>query len=186
MTPQPEQEDPLNELLHRFSNGDKAAGEELFTLLYKDLRRLASYFLRHERPGHSLSPTVLVNEAYLRLFAKHPPSTNDRHHFLALYCGVMRRFLVDRARKQRTQKRDAAQLDWQNQTLDYQSDPLLILQIDDALARFAQFAERPARAVEMYYFGGLNQDEIAAIMDVSRKTILRDLAIARDWLAVNM
>lgn len=186
MTTQPEPDDPLADLLSRFSSGDRAAGEELFAHLYKDLRRLAAYFLRNERPGHSLSPTVLVNEAYLRLFANRTPSTSDRHHFLALYCSVMRRFLVDRARKHRSQKRDATQLDWHHQTLDYQTDPIIILQIDQALGRFAEFAERPARAVEMHYFGGLDHDEIAAILDVSSKTIRRDLTSARDWLAGNL
>lgn len=186
MPTQPETDDLLAALLRRFSSGDRAAGDELFALLYKDLRRLAAYFLRNERPGHSLSPTLLVNEAYLRLFGHHNPTTNDRHHFLALYCGVMRRFLVDRARKHRSQKRDATQIDWRSQPLDYQTDPLLILQIDQALGRFAEFAERPARAVEMHYFGGLDHEEIAAILDVSTKTIQRDLSSARDWLAGNL
>ena len=98
----------------------------------------------------------------------------------------MRRFLVDRARKRRSQKRDATQIDWHHQTLDYQTDPIIVLQIDQALSRFAEFAERPARAVEMHYFGGLEHDEIAAILDVSSKTIQRDLTSARDWLAGNL
>ena len=181
--PEPTDQGEVTRLLGRIEGGDRDAESLLFDILYKDLRRLAAYFLRGEAPGTSLSPTALVNEAYLRIFQSASPSLRDRHHFLAISSRVMRNFLVDRARGRRTKKRSPlSPADWKKDLWSVDTDPALIMAIDQALTRLAAFAPRAARIVEMNYFGGLDYPEIAGILGVSTRTVRRDMDMALGWL----
>ena len=170
-------------LIRRNRDGDPAALEELTPVLYDQLRRLAASYLRHERPGHTLAPTAVVHEAWLRL-AGTDFEAQDRSHFLAVVAGVMRRVLVDYARTRNRAKRgDGAiklSLDEAYQVAD--EHPAGVTDLDAALDRLARFDPRKARVVEMIFFGGATYGEAATAMNVSEVTIHRDLRVAKAWL----
>jgi RNA polymerase sigma factor (TIGR02999 family) len=170
-------------LLRDWRAGDRAALDELMPQVYAELHRLAAGYLRHERPGHTLRPTELLSEAYLRLVGSGHPEWNDRVHFFAIAARVMRQILVDHARKRGAGKRGAgerpATLDEQIAAVDR---PEELVALDAALVALGAFDERKARVVELHYFGGLTQEEIAAVLDVHVNTIARDLRVAEAWL----
>lgn len=173
----------LTRLLARWREGDERALDRLVPQVYDELRALAAGCLAGERPGHTLQATALVHEAYARLVGTEIP-WEDRAHFFAVASGTMRRILVDHARARKALKRggDAVGVTLEEglvATLP-RSDDLVAL--DEALERLAGFDERKARVVELRYFGGLNAEEIGAVVDVGVATVQRDLRAARAWL----
>lgn len=170
-------------LLDQWREGDKSAYERLIPLVYADLRRLARGQLRREPAGHSLEPTLLVHEAYLRL-AGASVTWQNRTHFLSVAARVMRRILVERARAMRAAKRGGGALRVTLTSLVAApvSDPIDILTLDDALKRLEHLDARQAQVVELCYFGGLTYPEIGSMLDISEATVDRDLRHARAWL----
>ena len=173
----------VTQLLASWRAGEDAARDRLIPLLYGELHRLAERSLRGERRNHTLQPTALVNEAYLRLVGVDVP-WEDRAHFLAVAARVMRRILVDHARARKRNKRGAGQV---HVTLDESvaltPEPSAdIVALDAALDRLASHDERKARAVELHYFAGLRHDEVARILEISTATVDRDLRLAKAWL----
>lgn len=152
-------------------------------IVHQELRRLAAGYMRRERGGHTLQPTALVAEAYLRLVGEDHPEWSDRVHFFAAAARHMRQILVDHARRRRARKRGGGE---RAVTLDegllpaQSSDDLVAL--DDALEALARFDERKARAVELHYFGGLTHEEAGAVLGVHPNTVARELRLARAWL----
>lgn len=169
-------------LLLEPDGGSPGAVERLTALLYDELRHIAGRLLRAERPDHTLQPTALVNEAYLRLVGQREGSWSGRSHFLAIAARVMRRVLVDHARRRAASKRDPHRLltGWPSGRPD--SDPLDLLSLEEALSRLAVMDERVARVVELRYFGGLEVEEAAEVLGVSARTVKRDWRLARAWL----
>jgi RNA polymerase sigma-70 factor (ECF subfamily) len=173
----------LTALLHRWRDGDQEAGNELMSAVYPDLRRLAAHYLRQERPGHMLQPTALVHELYLRLFSGEPLKWQDRAHFLALAARQLRRLAIDDARMRHAEKRggDRVQVPLsQAAAAAPASEDLLAL--DQELDKLAALHERSARVVELRFFAGLREDEIAEALAISVATVKRDWEFARAWL----
>jgi RNA polymerase sigma factor (TIGR02999 family) len=172
------------QLLRLAAQGDKAAEEELMPRLYGELHRLAMNYLSRERPDHTLQPTALVNEAYLRIMGDHLPEVNDRGHFLALSAQAMRRILVDYARKRGAGKRGngspMTQIDDHLNVAD--RDWELVSRVDDALEELGCVHPRAAKVVELRYFVGLTHEQVAEALKVAPKTATRDWAFARAWL----
>ena len=170
-------------LLRAWRAGDRDALDALMPQIYRELHRLAEVFLRGERAGHTFSPTDLVSEAYLRLGSAQPDDWADRVHFFALAARAMRQLLVDHARRRVAAKRGGGQ---RPVTLDEQlvgtDRPDELLRLDEALDALAAEDERKARVVELHYFGGLTQSEIAAALEIHANTVARDLRFAQAWL----
>jgi RNA polymerase sigma factor (TIGR02999 family) len=172
-------------LLDRWSQGDESAFRELIPLVYDELRRLAEHYLRGERAGHTLQPTALVHEAYLRLSGLNEMRLQNRTHFYGAAAQAMRRILVDHARRRLADKRgagvDVVPLD--EASLDGPVDLRLdLVALEDALNALTALAPRPARVVELRYFGGLSVAETAAFLGVAPATVKRDWNFARAWL----
>jgi RNA polymerase sigma-70 factor, ECF subfamily len=170
-------------LLQRWRAGDEDAYARLVPLVYSELRRLARGQLRREQAGHSLQPTALVHEAYLRL-VKADVDWRDRTHFLSVASRVMRRILVEHARARQTDKRGGKAL---HVTLTEpipapDAKPVDILALDEALERLRAFDARQAQVVELSYFGGLTYPEIGELVGISEASVDRDLRHARAWL----
>ncbi len=162
-----------------------ARTEQLFALIYDELRRIAAGLLRRERPEHTLQPTALVHEAYLKLVDQTRIRWQDRAHFLGIAARAMRQILVDHARGRAAKKRGGGR---QRVTLDEgllaeEGKELELLALDDAMTRLAGFDERAARVVELRIFGGLTVTEIALVLGVSKRTVDGDWSVARMWLA---
>lgn len=170
-------------LLDQWRRGDQDAYDRLIPLVYGELRRLAHAQLRHESPGHSLQPTVLVHEAYLRL-AEADIDWQNRTHFLSVAARVMRRILVDWARARRAEKRGGhgARVAFSDGVWAPSSKPVDVLDLDQALERLQTFDTRQAQVVELSYFGGLTYPEIGRMLGISEATVDRDLRHARAWL----
>jgi RNA polymerase sigma factor (TIGR02999 family) len=160
------------------------ANARLAEALYPELRRLAAALMRRERQDHTLQPTALVGEAFLRLVDQTRIDWQDRNHFLGIAARVMRQILVDHARRHGAVKRGAGvQMVTLDDNLSGNAGPVELLVVNDALERFARLDERGARVVEMRVFGGLTIDEIAGALGVSKRTVDNDWAVARMWLA---
>ena len=174
----------VTQLLRDWSRGDRAALEKLTPLVHRELRRLAHHYMEGQRPDHTLQTTALVNEAYLRLADQSGPNFTNHSHFFAVAAKAMRQILVNHAKAQRRQKRGAgaskAELD--EAALLAPEQPSAILDLNDALERLALLDSRKADVVELKYFGGLNQDEIAEVLKISPVTVRRDWVFARAWL----
>ena len=164
--------------------GDPLAEANLVALVYEDFHALAQRYMARERPDHTLQPTALVHEAYLRLLHDRPAEWQGRAHFFAVASIVMRRILVDHARSRAAAKRPGGKqrvsLDEFMASANPRIEQLLIL--DEALTRLADWDRRQARLVEMIYFGGLTESEAAAVMGISERTVKRDWRAARAWL----
>ena len=161
------------------------SSEEMFGVVYDELRRLAAQYLSGERSGHTLQPTALVHEAYLRLAAE-SAEWDSKTHFFAVGARVMRRLLIDHARARGRDKRGG---DWQRVTLDPGVSPVAaelddasLLALDDALERLAKLDAREAQIVELRFFAGMTVEEIAAELGVSKRTVESDWTHARAWL----
>jgi RNA polymerase sigma factor (TIGR02999 family) len=153
-------------------------------LVYGELRRVASQMLRHERPGHSLQSTALVHEAYLRLAAGGDPAFENRQHFFAVAALLVRRVLVDHARYAGRQKRGGGETPVALSEIGdvVSAKPLDLVRLDDALEALRRMDPRQCRVVEMKFFGGLENQEIADALGISINTVKRDWATARAWL----
>ena len=165
----------LTELLRRVARGDKTAESELLPSVYRELHGIACAYLRGERREHTLQATALVHEAYLRLFAKQDIDWKGRAHFFSLAAQTMRRILVDYARQRSAGKRDGGvhvSLDEELMISAEQCD--LVADLDEALVRLGEFGPRAARVVELRFFSGLSEEEIADILEVSVRTVKRD------------
>lgn len=172
-------------LLKRLKAGDQDVSEKLIPLVIDELRRLARHYMRNERVGHTLQPTALVNEAYLRLAGYKRMDWQSRAHFIGVAASVMRQILIDYARKKRAAKRGGDETDM---PLDERVGMLSkqqsaeILDLDRALEQLEKMSPRQAKIVEMRYFGGLSVEETAEALGVSAITVKRDWAVARAWL----
>lgn len=180
---------PLTQLLTAANGGEAGAVDALARAVYGELRHLAVGHLRHERPDHTLQPTALVHEAYLRLLGGERVQWRSRAHFFGVAARVMRRVLVDHARRAQAAKRDGGvpvALDETIGIADAHGAPLDILRVHDALNALAVFDPRQARLIELRFFVGLTIDETAAALGVSPITVSREWAVARAWLATEL
>ncbi|MFN0105273.1 MAG: sigma-70 family RNA polymerase sigma factor [Bryobacteraceae bacterium] len=175
----------VTNLLRRLSAGDRSAQDELIPLIYGELKRIAGASMRGERPGHSLQATALVHEVYIRLAGNKNADWKDRSHFFAVAAHVMRQVLVDYARARRAGKRGGGQIPVSLDSCVVVSPENCetILEIHDLLEKLRQFDERQARIVELRFFVGLTEEEIALLMGMSSRTIKRDWIHAKAWLA---
>ena len=174
----------VTDLLQQWSRGDDAALAELTPLVYEELRRLAHHHMGGQRPDHTLQTTALVNEAYLRLADKTNPNWQNRAHFLAVAARAMRQILVSYARSQQAQKRGrgAVKVELNEAALVSPEESKEIVDLHEALETLATLDSRKAQVVELKYFGGLNYDEIAEVLKISRVTVRRDWEFAKVWL----
>ena len=184
MTSPPSPPHEITQLLAEWSEGNQAALDQLYPLVYNELRRLAHGYLRRERKGHTLQTTALINEAYLRLVDQKNVHWANRLHFFGISAQIMRRILIDHARLHAYAKRGGGA---QKVSLDEiaivaveRASNLLLL--DDALNRLAKIDPRRSHVVELRYFGGLNNEEIAGVLKISENTVTRDWNLARAWL----
>jgi len=182
--PRPADPQEVTQLLANWSQGDPTALEKLIPLVYKELRHLAHRYMEGQRPNHTLQTTALVNEAYLRLADQSKPNFTNRSHFFAVAAKAMRQILVDYAKAQQSQKRGAgaSKVELNEAALISPEQTSAILDVDEALEKLAVLDSRKARVVELRYFGGLNQDEIAEVLKISIVTVRRDGVFARAWL----
>src|SRR5881409_493917 len=171
----------VTELLVQWSHGDDAALAELTPLVYEELRRVAHHHLSGQRRDYTLQTTALVNEAYLRLADQTNPRWQNRAHFFAFAARAMRQILVSYARSQRAQKRGggALKVDLDEAALISPEQTEAILDLNDALERLAMLDSRTAHVVELRFFGGLNQDEMAEVLKISPVTVRRDWVFAK-------
>jgi RNA polymerase sigma factor (TIGR02999 family) len=171
-------------LLAEWANGNQKALDELTPLVYKELRQLAASYLRKERRGHTLQPTALVHEAYLRLVVQKNPNWQNRSHFFGVAARLMRQILVDHARRRQAGKRAGSRVKVSlDEALSFQHERSRdLVALDSGLKALEKLDARKCRAVELRYFGGLSMDEIAQALDVSAITVRRDLRMAEAWL----
>jgi RNA polymerase sigma-70 factor (ECF subfamily) len=180
------QKPPIGEvsgLLRAWGDGDRAALDRLTPIVYDELRRLASYYMRGERPGHSLQATALVNEAYMRLVDYKGMQWQNRAHFFAVSAQLMRRILVEHARRHNLKRGGGVQHVSLDETAIVGGDRATdLVALDDALGALAQFDARKVQVVEMRFFGGLSVEETAEVLKVSSVTVMRDWSTAKAWL----
>ena len=177
--------DDITRLLARWAEGDAKAFETLIPVVYEELRKLADHYLRQERPDHTLQPTALVHEAYLRLAGIHDMELRSRAHFYGAAAQIMRRVLVDHSRQRRALKRGgpSPNLVSFDEAIDTPIDSGIdLLALDEALGALEVIAPERARVVELRYFGGLSVEETADYLDVAPATVKRHWAFARAWL----
>ena len=181
MSPQPGE---ITVLLQAWRDGDQAAFDRLWSIVYDDLIRMARRHMRRQRPGNTLQTSALVNEAWLHMADVKNAGWRDRAQFFALAAQVMRRILVDAARARRARKRGSGRI-----KVNVDDVPVIspeadesVLLLHEALEAFAKVAPRQAKVVELRYFGGMNVDDISAVMKISPRTIERDWAFSRAWL----
>ena len=174
----------ITSILHDWSEGDADAPSRLMPLVYAELRRLARLRISHERSINTLQPTALVHEAYLRLVDQTRVNWQSRAHFYGVAASMMRRVLIDQARERASQKRGGTvvrlSLDDVQAPLEQRAADLVAL--DDALLRLSEFDDRKSKIVEMRFFGGLSEDDIASILSISRRTVMREWKVAKLWL----
>jgi RNA polymerase sigma factor (TIGR02999 family) len=171
-------------LLRDWRAGNRAAFDELVPMVYAELELLAAKHMRGERPGHTFRPNDLVSEAYLRLASiGETPEWSDRCHFFAIAARTMRQILVEHARKRAAAKRGAGVRPVTfEEALATTERPEAVVALDDALKALAEFDERKARTIELHFFGGLTQNEIAEVLQVHVNTVAKDLRLAQAWI----
>lgn len=176
----------VTQLLSELRDGNQEAANQLVPLVYGELRRLASAYMRRERPGHTLQATALVNEAYMRLIGSETGHLQNRAHFFAIAAHTMRQVLVDHARKRHAGKRggaDARKVDL-DASLSIAEDKLEdVISIDEVLNRLTLIDPQQCKLIELRFFAGLNLDEAADVMGVSPSTLKREWRLAKAWLA---
>lgn len=177
----------ITQVLQRWSQGDQAAGDELMKQVYAQLRRIAQARLAVERPDHTLQPTALVHEAWLKLAASEAMDWDDRVHFMAVSARAMRQIIIDSGRRRQASKRQAPE-SWtlRLQAAGYENSNVDLFALEQALERLEALDARQARVVELKYFGGLTTAEIALIMKLSTATINRCWRAARAWLYLEL
>jgi RNA polymerase sigma-70 factor, ECF subfamily len=174
----------VTKLLIDWSRGNKAALDQLMPVVYQELRRLAGSYLRRERADHTLQPTALINEAYLRLVDQDTPQWESRAHFFGVAARLMRQILVDHARGRAAARRggDQQKLSLDEVPLFSEQQTVELLAFDEALTRLAAFDERKCRVIEMRAFGGMDVEETAEALGVSAPTIKREMRLAKAWM----
>lgn len=173
----------VSQLLRRWSNGDERALDALTPIVYAQLHRLARRYMKRERPDHSLQTTALIHEAYIRLVDYRRMQWQDRAHFFAVSAQVMRRILVDHARRHNLKRgRGVQHVGLDEAALFAPEVPIDLVALDHALHALAELAPRKAKVVELRFFGGLSVEEAAAVLDVAPITIRRDWSTAKVWL----
>jgi RNA polymerase sigma factor (TIGR02999 family) len=174
----------VSTLLRAWSGGDHTALEKLTPIVYDELRRLARYYMSRERADNTLQATALVNEAYLRLIDYKRMRWENRAHFFAVCAQLMRRILVDHARRRHNQKRGAGveRMSLDDTAVIGHAPSQDVVALDDAMQALARMDLRKAQVVELRFFGGLSVDETAAVLKVSSVTVMRDWSTARAWL----
>jgi RNA polymerase sigma factor (TIGR02999 family) len=173
----------VSELLDKWQAGDEESLRRLLPLVYKELRRLAHYYLRKERPDHTLQSTALVHEAYLRMMKQQPMQFKNRAHFFAVSAHLMREILVDYARQRKAAKRyDGPKLSLEEGAVLAKMRGADLIALDDALNALAQIDPQQSRIVELRFFAGLSIEETAKVLGISPATVKREWATARIWL----
>ncbi len=174
----------VTRILQRIAGGDGAATDELFGLVYEELRALAGSFFRGQRPDHTLQPTALVHDAYVKMVGAADSRFRDRGHFFAVAARAMRQILINHARDRRAAKRGggAGRVTLDEAAVAGPTREVDLLELDDALARLENLDERQCRIVELRYFAGLSVEEAASVLGVSEPTVKRDWRMARAWL----
>jgi RNA polymerase sigma-70 factor, ECF subfamily len=181
---QPPKQHEITQLLAEWREGNQSALDELYPLVYDELHRLARRYMSRERQGHTLQTTALINEAYVRLVDQKNVVWANRSHFFAISAQIMRRILIDHARRHAYAKRGGGA---QQVSLDEIANLTSVrgselLRLDEALKTLAEMDPRRCQVVELRYFGGLNNEEIAGVLNVSENTVTRDWNMARAWL----
>ena len=179
-TPQHE----ITQLLAEWREGNQSALDQLYPLVYDELHRLARRYMSRERKGHTLQTTALINEAYVRLVDQKNVQWANRSHFFAISAQIMRRILIDHARRHAYAKRGggAQQVSLEEAATITPNASADLLRLDEALKSLAEMDARRSQVVELRYFGGLNNEEIAGVLHVSENTVTRDWNMARAWL----
>ena len=178
-------QDGITQLLTRWSNGDQEALDKLMPMVYSELRTLAKNYLRRERPDHTLQPTALVNEAYLKLIDQKSAKWQNRAHFYGIAAQFMRRILVDHARQKHAEKRggsDQQRLSITSAGKLLAKADLDVLALHEALEELATIDPQQERIVELKFFGGLSIEETAEVLGIGHATVERDWKMARAWL----
>lgn len=189
MTDNLPEQSAVTELLIAWSDGRREALDDLMPLVYADLRRVAAGYMQRELVGHALQPTALVHEAYVRLIDQKQVKWRNRAHFFGVAASMMRRILVDHARRRRAEKRGG---NWERVTLaenEAAADSareIDVLALHESLERLAAFDPQQERIVELRYFGGLTIDETAEVVGISPATVVREWTIAKAWLRTNL
>jgi len=175
----------ITQLLAEWREGNQSALDELYPLVYDELHRLARRYMSRERKGHTLQTTALINEAYVRLIDQKNVQWANRSHFFAISAQIMRRILIDHARRHQYAKRGGGA---RQVSLDEAATVVMpdqsgeLLRLDEALKSLAEMDPRRSQVVELRYFGGLNNEEIAGVLHISENTVTRDWNMARAWL----
>jgi RNA polymerase sigma factor (TIGR02999 family) len=189
MVENPPNNPDITQLLIAWSDGQREALDNLIPIVYADLRRVAAGYMRREPPGHALQPTALVHEAFVRLVDQKQVKWRNRAHFFGVAAGMMRRILVDNARRRRADKRGGG---WERVTLaGDEAAPdshreVDVLSLHEALERLAEFDPQQERIVELRYFGGLTIEEAAEVIGISAATVVREWTIAKAWLRADL
>jgi len=184
MPEKPRNSPEITQLLVAWGKGDETALDQLIPVVYGELRRIAGNFMRRQNQAHTLQASALVNEAFLRLVDSNKVNWQSRTHFFAVSAQLMRRVLVDAARRRNSQKRGGDRL---RITLDDRVDisnenETDLVSLDEAMTRLADLNPRHSRIVELRYFGGLTEEQVAETLNISARTVRRDWAVARAWL----
>ena len=177
----------VTDLLVAWSNGDEVAREQLMSVVYQELHRLAHHYMKHESPGHTLQTSALVNEAFLRLVDQRNVQWKNRAHFFGIAAQMMRRILVDYARSRRYAKRGGGATEIAlDEAIVSDERSAEIVALDETLERLAEIDLRKSQIVELRFFGGLSIDEAAEVLQVSPGTVMRDWTMAKAWLRREM
>jgi RNA polymerase sigma-70 factor, ECF subfamily len=173
----------LTELLAEVGGGNQAAIDALFERVYGELRRLAGDYFRRERPDHTMQPTALVHEAYVRLVGSENVAWENRAHFFNVAAQVMRNIIVDHARRHKAEKRGSGQKVSLDEALSFSSERNIdLIELDEALTKLAELDIQQSRIVELRFFGGLKIEEVAAVLNISETTVSREWLKAKLWL----
>jgi RNA polymerase sigma factor (TIGR02999 family) len=174
----------VTQLLDKFEPGDRPAGEQLFEDVYSELRALAARYLHRERKSHTLQPTALVHEAYLKLVGQTRADWRGRAHFLAIAAQAMRQILVDHARRHRAAKRggNRQRIAFDDNLVIESNRDVDLLALEDALTKLSKLDLRQARMIELRFFGGLSIAEVAKVMGMSKRSVEREWTMVRAWL----
>ncbi|MBX7173655.1 MAG: sigma-70 family RNA polymerase sigma factor [Pyrinomonadaceae bacterium] len=178
----------VTQLLKKAQNGDRQALDELLPIVYHELRQVASGALAMERPNHTLQATEIVHEAYLKLVNQHSVDWNSRIQFFSIAAETIRRILINHAKKRNRQKRGEGKTLLQlDEAISFSSKPDIdLIDLDDALIRLSEMDEQQAKIVELRFFGGLKNEEIAEILKISDSTVKREWRTAKAWLLTEL
>jgi RNA polymerase sigma factor (TIGR02999 family) len=187
-TPGEENQETITQMLRQAQAGSRDALDDIFPIIYRELRQIASRQLVGERADHTLQPTALVHEAYMRLINQHSVDWQNRAHFFSIAAETMRRILVNHAVQRNAQKRGAGatRIELDEAVSYYDQRELDLVALDDALKSLAEFDPKQAKIVELRIFGGLTVEETASVLDVSESTVKREWRMAKSWLKTRL